>query len=149
VSLARDAVNGREVEPGGYSGEGTASSFSPRIRRRRAVSLPPIALTLRDLVETIDSGDRDPVVRKRLTEVAQLLQVYARLAELEIAAGERPRPATLRCREISQNASKGGRRAKPRGKSRGRHSWGGSRPSARTRLRPLRRWVASVSVPYS
>jgi hypothetical protein len=29
----------------GYSGEGTAGSFSPRIRRRRAVSLPPIALT--------------------------------------------------------------------------------------------------------
>src|SRR5215213_5838199 len=27
-----------------YSGEGTAGSFSPRIRRRRAVSLPPTAL---------------------------------------------------------------------------------------------------------
>jgi hypothetical protein len=37
--------NGREVEPGVYSGEGTADSFSPRIRRLLAVSLPPTALT--------------------------------------------------------------------------------------------------------
>ena len=35
----------RKVWPGGYSGEGTAGSFSLRIRRRRAVSLPPTALT--------------------------------------------------------------------------------------------------------
>jgi hypothetical protein len=30
-------------------------------------------------------------VHKRLTEVVQFLQVYARLAELEIAVGEKPR----------------------------------------------------------
>lgn len=36
-----------------------------------------------------------PLVSKRLTEVVQLLQVYARLAELEIVAGERPRPGEV------------------------------------------------------
>jgi hypothetical protein len=36
-------------------------------------------------------GDLDPVIRKRLAEVVQLVQSYCRLAELEIAAGERPR----------------------------------------------------------
>ena len=29
-------------------------------------------------------------MRKRLTEIAQLLQVYCRLAELELAAGKKP-----------------------------------------------------------
>ena len=48
-------------------------------------------LLVRDIVELTISGDLDPLIRKRLTEIAQLLQVYARLAELEIAAGERPR----------------------------------------------------------
>ena len=48
-------------------------------------------LLVRDLLETTVSGELDPAIRKRLTEIAQLLQVYARLAELEIAAGERPR----------------------------------------------------------
>jgi hypothetical protein len=37
------------------------------------------------------SNELHPLVRKRLTEIAQLLQVYARLAELELAAGGRPR----------------------------------------------------------
>src|SRR3712207_3667889 len=38
---------GATLEPPrrGYSGEGTAGSFSPRIRRLRAVSRPPTALT--------------------------------------------------------------------------------------------------------
>ena len=35
------------------------------------------------------------MVRKRLTKIAQLLQVYAHLAELEIAAGERPKPGDV------------------------------------------------------
>jgi hypothetical protein len=46
---------------------------------------------VRDLLETTVSGDLDPVIRKRLTEVVQLVQSYCRLAELEIAAGERPK----------------------------------------------------------
>jgi len=50
-----------------------------------------VRLMVRDLVETTVSGDLHPTVKKRLTEIAQLLQVYARLAELEIAAGERLR----------------------------------------------------------
>jgi hypothetical protein len=45
-------------------------------------------LMVRNLVETAVSGNLDPLVRKRLTEVVQLLQVYARLAELEMVAGE-------------------------------------------------------------
>ena len=46
---------------------------------------------VRELLETTVSGDLDPVIRKRLAEVVQLVQSYCRLAELEIAAGERPR----------------------------------------------------------
>jgi hypothetical protein len=37
------------------------------------------------------SNELHPLVRKRLTEIAQLLQVYCRLAELELALGGRPR----------------------------------------------------------
>jgi hypothetical protein len=48
-------------------------------------------LLVRDIVELTISGDLDSLIRKRLTEIAQLMQVYARLAELEIAAGERPK----------------------------------------------------------
>ena len=48
-------------------------------------------LLVRDIVELTISGDLDPLIRNRLTEIAQLLQTYCRLAELEIAAGERPR----------------------------------------------------------
>lgn len=43
------------------------------------------------LVEVTLSGDLDPVVRKRLTEITQLIQSYCRLAELEVACGEAPR----------------------------------------------------------
>jgi len=46
---------------------------------------------VRELLEVTLSGDLDPVVRKRLAEVVQLVQSYCRLAELEIAAGERPK----------------------------------------------------------
>jgi hypothetical protein len=47
-------------------------------------------LLVRDIVERTITNELHPLVRKRLTEIVQLLQVYARLAELEIAAGERP-----------------------------------------------------------
>ena len=52
-------------------------------------------LLVRDIVELTISNELHPLVRKRLTEVAQLLQVYARLAELEIAAGEKPRAGNV------------------------------------------------------
>jgi hypothetical protein len=45
---------------------------------------------VRELVEIILANDLHPLVRKRLAEVVQLLQVYTRLAEFEINAGERP-----------------------------------------------------------
>ena len=48
-------------------------------------------LMVRDLVETTISGRLDPTVRKRLTEVTQLIQSYCRLAELEVTSGEAPR----------------------------------------------------------
>ena len=48
------------------------------------------------LLDMTVSGDLDPLVRKRLTEVAQLLQVHARLAELEIVAGEKPRAGDVK-----------------------------------------------------
>jgi len=46
-------------------------------------------LMVRELSDVTLSGDLDPVVRKRLAEVVQLVQSYCGLAELEIAAGER------------------------------------------------------------
>jgi hypothetical protein len=46
---------------------------------------------VRELLEITISGDLDPAIRKRLAEVVQLVQSYCRLAELEIAAGEKPR----------------------------------------------------------
>src|SRR5215207_4376748 len=48
-------------------------------------------LMVRELLELTLSGDLDPLVRKRLAEGVPLVQSYWRLAELEIAAGERPR----------------------------------------------------------
>jgi hypothetical protein len=52
-------------------------------------------LLVRDIVEMTVSSELHPLVRKRLTEVVQLLQVYARLAELELNAGERPRAGDM------------------------------------------------------
>ena len=48
-------------------------------------------LMVRELLEVTLSGDLDPAIRKRLAEVVQLVQSYCRLAELEIAVGERPK----------------------------------------------------------
>jgi hypothetical protein len=48
-------------------------------------------LLVRDIVELTITNELNPLVRKRLTEVVQLLQVYARLAELEISVEARPR----------------------------------------------------------
>ncbi len=48
-------------------------------------------LLVRELLDLTLSNELHLQVRKRLTEVVQLLQTYARLAELELAAGEKPR----------------------------------------------------------
>jgi hypothetical protein len=45
---------------------------------------------VRDLVETTVSNELDVTVKKRLGPIAQLLQTYCRLAELELATGGRP-----------------------------------------------------------
>src|SRR5215210_8702471 len=47
-------------------------------------------LLVRDIVELTISGELDSLIRKRLSEVVGLLQVYSRLAELEVASGEAP-----------------------------------------------------------
>ncbi len=52
-------------------------------------------LLVRGIVEMTVSNELHPLVRKRLTEVVQLLQVYARLTELELNAGERPRAGDM------------------------------------------------------
>src|SRR5215208_2551559 len=79
------------------------STKSSRFRRRNAsraatlgnskigAELRSTRLLVRDIVELTITNELNPSVRKRLTEVVQLLQVYARLAELEIAVGERPK----------------------------------------------------------
>jgi hypothetical protein len=48
-------------------------------------------LLVRDFMETVISNELHPLVRKRLSEVVGLLQVYSRLAELEMAVGDMPR----------------------------------------------------------
>jgi len=48
-------------------------------------------LLVRKLVEMTVANELHPLVKKRLTDVVGLLQTYARLAELEINAGEKPR----------------------------------------------------------
>jgi hypothetical protein len=50
-----------------------------------------VRLMAKELVERTVSGELELAARKRLTEIAQILQVYCRLAELELAAGGRPR----------------------------------------------------------
>jgi hypothetical protein len=59
-------------------------------------------LLVRDIVEMTVSNELHPLVRKRLTELAQLLQVYARLAELELNAGERTRAGDVALPEGTQ-----------------------------------------------
>ncbi len=48
-------------------------------------------LMVRELLEVTISGDLDPLVRKRLAEITQLIQSYCRLAELEVTSDEAPR----------------------------------------------------------
>ena len=50
-----------------------------------------VRLMAKELVQLTVSGELDVVVRKRLTEITQILQVYCRLAELELVAGGRPK----------------------------------------------------------
>src|SRR5215211_678387 len=63
-------------------------------------------LLVRDIVELTVSGNLDSLIRKRLTEIAQLLQVYARLAELEITAGERPKAGDVALPENTAEKAK-------------------------------------------
>ena len=55
------------------------------------VEIRSTRLMIRELLELTISNELNPSVRKRLAEVVQLVQSYCRLAELEIAAGEKPR----------------------------------------------------------
>jgi hypothetical protein len=50
---------------------------------------------VRELLDLTLSNELHLQVRKRLNEIVQLLQVYCRLAELELAAGEKPRPGDV------------------------------------------------------
>ena len=50
-----------------------------------------VRLMAKELVELTVSNELDLRVKKRLNEVVQLLQVYSRLAELELSAGGRRR----------------------------------------------------------
>ena len=52
-------------------------------------------LMVRELLDLTLSNELHLQVRRRLAEVVQLLQAYARLAELELAVGERPRPGDV------------------------------------------------------
>jgi hypothetical protein len=61
---------------------------------------------VRDIVEMTISNELHPLVRKRLTEIAQLLQVYCRLAELELNAGERPRAGDMALPEDTAEKAK-------------------------------------------
>jgi hypothetical protein len=56
---------------------------------------------VQELLEVTLSSDLDPLIRKRLAEVVQLVQCYCRLAELEIAAGERPKTGEVALPEVT------------------------------------------------
>jgi hypothetical protein len=96
-------------------------------------------LMVTELLEVTISGDFEPLIRKRLAEVVQLVQSYCRLAELEIASGEKQKSAELALPEdTAKKAKEWAEGEAEREKQRGR-SWASSRPSARTRER---RWVS-------
>ena len=61
---------------------------------------------VRDLLETTVSGDLDPLIRKRLAEVVQLVQSYCRLAELEVSMGEMPRAGDVALPEDTAERAK-------------------------------------------
>jgi hypothetical protein len=65
-------------------------------------------------------------VRKRLAEVVQLLQVYARPAELEIGGREEAEAGQRDAAGRHGRAPKGGPRARQRDKSRGKSFMGRS-----------------------
>lgn len=52
-------------------------------------------LMVRELLDLTLSNELHLQVRKRLNEIVQLLQVYCRLSELELAAGEKPEPGDV------------------------------------------------------
>ena len=86
-----------------------------------------VRLMAKELVELTVSGGLDVVVRKRLTEITQILQVYCRLAELELVAGGRPRfsePGSTECPRTRRRRRGIGRRMRPRESGRSRSSWG-------------------------
>jgi hypothetical protein len=64
-------------------------------------------LLVGDIVELTITNEIHPLVRKRLTEVVQLVQSYYRLAELEIAAGARPKAAEVALPEDTAERVKG------------------------------------------
>jgi hypothetical protein len=74
------------------------SKVGAEIRSTRPMVREPLEVTL--------SGDLDPVIRKRLAEVVQSVQSYCRLAELEIAAGERPRTGDVALSEDTATKAK-------------------------------------------
>jgi len=63
-------------------------------------------LMVREFLELTISNELNPSVRKRLAEVVQLVQSYCRLAELEIAAGERSRAAEVALPEDTAEKAK-------------------------------------------
>lgn len=56
---------------------------------------------VREIVEVLVSGELNPRVKRELTNVTQLLQTYARLAELEIAAAQGAPDQRLRSLEVA------------------------------------------------
>jgi hypothetical protein len=63
----------------------------------------------RDLLEIIlEDGVLGIRVRRHLQGIVQLLQTYARLAELELTAGEKPRPGDVSLPEAKVQSSRCG-----------------------------------------
>jgi hypothetical protein len=61
---------------------------------------------VRDIVELTITNELNPLVRKRLTEVVQILQVYARLVQLAIAVEEKPSAGDVALSEDMARKSK-------------------------------------------
>ena len=75
--------------------DGSTSRISSSGASRIGAEIRSTRLLVRELLDLTLSNELHLQVRKRLAEIVQLLQTYARLAELELAAGEKPRPGDV------------------------------------------------------
>jgi hypothetical protein len=71
-----------------------------------------------EVIHLTTTNELNPGAKRHLTEIVQLLQSYARLAELELAAGGSPTEAPSPCLPTCPNLSGSSSRLRSHGKPR-------------------------------